>query len=250
MEALPDKPGFTTAPAAAQCLRIRRIPIFRTVAVATVLLGACHGLARGDEKFESVAAYLEQNVDDEDSEIRFDAVGGITGLKALTVVAPDGRTVIDFKAADSRLGMRHLSLESPEPRNDGKLQADFPAGVYKFTGTSTSGATLQGDASLSHRFPPVTRIVRPQPGEKNVPVTGLQVKWSAVKDANAFIVVIEHEKTGREVRVNLPGGTTAFTVSDGFLSPGLEYKLAIGTVAKDGNRSFTEMAFTTAARKQ
>jgi len=25
----------------------------------------------------------------------------------------------------------------------------------------------------------------------------------------------------------------------------LEYKLAIGTVAKDGNRSFTEMAFTT-----
>ena len=63
-------------------------------------------------------------------------------------------------------------------------------------------------------------------------------------------MVIEHEKTGREVRVNLPGGTTTFTVSDGFLSPGLEYKLAIGTVAKDGNRSFTETAFTTAARKQ
>src|SRR4051812_38261231 len=144
MEALPDKPGFAAAPAAAQCLRIGRIPTIRTVAAAAVLLGAYHGLARADEKFESVAAYLEHNVDDEDCEIRFDAVGGVAGLKALTVGAPDGRTVIDFKAADSRLGMRRLSLEPPEPRNDGRLQADFPAGVYKFTGTSTSGATLQG----------------------------------------------------------------------------------------------------------
>ncbi len=96
-------------------------------------------------------------------------------------------------------------LESPEPKNDGRLQADFPAGVYKFTGTSTAGATLQGEATLSHRIPGVTRIVRPRPEEKNVPITGLQVRWNAVKDAAAFILVIEHEKTGREVKANLLG---------------------------------------------
>jgi hypothetical protein len=223
--------------------------IIRTAAAAAVLLGVCHGLAWGEEKFESVAAYLEQNVEDEDSEIRFDAVGGFAGLTALKVVAPDGRTVIDFRAADSRLGMRHLSLESPEPKNDGKLQADFPAGVYRFIGISTSGATLQGDALLSHRLPPAPRLVRPKPDEKNVPVTGFQVRWNAVKDAAAFILVIEHETTGREVRANLAGGITAFTVSDGLLVPGREYKLAVGTVAKDGNRSFTETAFTTSAAK-
>ena len=140
-------------------------------------------------------------------------------------------------------------LRSPEPKNDGSLKADFPAGVYKFTGTATTGATLQGEATLSHKFPDTAHVVRPRPEEKNVPITGMQVRWNAVKDAAAFIVVIEHEKTGREVRANLPGSATSFTVSDGFLAPGLEYKLAIGTVAKDGNRSFTETAFTTAARK-
>jgi hypothetical protein len=223
--------------------------IIRTVATAAILLATGHGAAWADEKFERVAVYLEQNVDDEDAEIKFEAVGAAAGLAALKVMAPDGRTVVDFKAADSKLGMRHFSLESPEPKNDGKLQADFPAGIYRFTGTSTSGATLQGDASLSHRFPPVTRVVRPQPGGKHVPITGLQVRWNTVKDAAVFIVVIEQEQTGREVRMNLSGDTTAFTVPDGFLTPGLEYKLAIGTVAKDGNRSFTETAFTTAAKK-
>ena len=34
--------------------------------------------------------------------------------------------------------------------------------------------------------------------------------------------------------------------SEGFLRAGKAYKFAIGTVAKDGNRSFIEAAFTTA----
>jgi len=223
--------------------------LIRTIAMAAVLLSVCPGYVWGGEKFESVTAYLEQTAEDEDSEVRFEAVGGTAGLTALKVVAPDGRTVIDFKAADSKLGMRHLTLESPEPKNDGRLQADFPAGVYQFVGTSTAGATLQGEAMLSHRFPGITRVVRPRPNEKNVPTTGLQVRWNPVKDATAFILVIEQEKTGREIRADLPGSATAFTVSDGFLVPGVEYKLAIGTVARDGNRTFTELAFTTADRK-
>ena len=224
--------------------------MIRMVATTAFLLGTCHGFAWGAERFEKVAAYLEQSAEDEDSELSFEAIGGTDGLTALKVVAPGGRTVVDFKAGDSKLGMRHLTLELPEPKNsDGRLQADFPAGVYQFTGTSSAGATLQGEATLSHKFPGVTRIVRPRADEKNVPITGLQVRWNAVKDAAAFILVIEHEKTGNELRVDLPGSTTAFTVSDGFLVPGLEYKLAVGAVAKDGNRSFTEMAFTTAGKK-
>jgi hypothetical protein len=145
--------------------------------------------------------------------------------------------------------MQHLTLESPEPKNDGRLQADFPAGVYRFTGTSTTGATLQGEAKLTHKLPAVTRILRPRPDEKNVPIAGLQVRWNPVKDATAFVLVIEHEKTHREIRANLLASATTFTIPEGFLSPGLEYKVAVGTVAKDGNRSFTETAFTTADRK-
>ena len=61
-----------------------------------------------------------------------------------------------------------------------------------------------------------------------MPVAGLQVRWNPVKDATAFILVIEHEKTHREIRANLPATATTFTVPEGFLSPGLEYKVAIG----------------------
>ena len=132
---------------------------------------------------------------------------------------------------------------------DGTLNKDFPAGLYRFTGTVTTGATLQGEATLSHKFPDAARLVQPRANEKNVPITGMQVKWNKVKDAAAYILVIEQEKTGREFKVDLPGTVTAFTVTDGFLAPGLEYKLAIGTVAKDRNRSFTETSFVTADRK-
>jgi hypothetical protein len=248
MQALPDNTTFTRGPVT-DLGHYWRAAMIRTIATTAVLLAACHGYAWADGKFESVKAYLEQTAEDEDSEVTFDAMGGTAGLTALKVVAPDGRTVIDFKAVDSKLGMRHLILESPEPKNDGKLQADFPAGVYKFTGTSSAGAALQGEAVLSHKFPSVARVLQPRPDEKNVPTMHMQVRWKAIKDATAFILVIEHEKTGRELRVDLPGNVTAFTVSDGFLAPGLEYKLAIGAVAKDGNRSFTETAFTTADKK-
>ena len=216
---------------------------------AAVLLLATQGPVWAAGKFESVSVYLEQTVEDEDSEIAFDAISGKDGLTALKVVAPDGRTVIDYKAVDSKLGVRHLTVESPEPKNDGSLKADFPAGIYRFTGTVTTGATLQGEASLSHKFPDTAHLLRPRPDEKNVPASGLQIKWNAVKDAAAFLVVIEHEKTGREIKANLPGTATGFTVSDGFLAPGLEYKLAVGTVAKDGNRSITETTFSTATKK-
>jgi hypothetical protein len=221
----------------------------RTLFSAVALLAIWHGPTWAAGGFESVSVYLEQTIEDEDSELTFEAVTGTAGLATLKVVAPDGRTVVDYKAADSKLGIRHVTLESPEPKNDGSMKADFPTGVYKFTGTATTGAALQGETTLSHKFPDTAHLVRPRPEEKNVPVTGMQVKWNAVKDAAAIILVIEHEKTGREVKANLPGSATSFTVSDGFLAPGLEYKLAIGTVAKDGNRSFTETAFTTTGKK-
>jgi hypothetical protein len=223
--------------------------MIRTIAMTAVALAVCHGPVWAAEKFDSVTAFLEQTVEDGDSEVTFEAIGGTAGLSALKVVAPDGRTVVEFKAPDSKFGVQHFTLESPEPKNDGGLQTDFPAGVYKFTGTSTTGATLQGESTLSHKLPAVTRVVRPRPDEKNVPLAGLQVRWNPVKDVASYILVIEQEQTRRQLKANLVATATTFTVPEGFLTPGLEYKVAVGTVAKDGNRSFTETAFTTAARK-
>jgi uncharacterized membrane protein YkoI len=202
--------------------------------------------AQATEKFESVKVYFEQNLRDKDAEVKFEATGGDVGLATLTVTAPDGRVVIDFKAGNSKLGMRHLTLESPEPKNDGRVQKDFPAGIYKFAGTTVAGAKLQGQASLSHVFPAPASFVRPRADEKDIPAQGLKLSWNAVKNTASTVVLIEHEKSGRFIRVNLPGDATTFAVPDGFLQPGTEYKLAIGTVTKEGNASFIETGFTTA----
>jgi hypothetical protein len=220
----------------------------RSLIAVVLVLGTLVGHAHADERFEKVRVFLERNVDDKDAEIKFEATGGSGGLAGLKVVGPDGRTVIDFKATDSKLGMRSFAFESPEPPNDGRVQADFPAGSYTFTGSSASGVRLEGKAMLTHAFPDTTAFIQPRPDATNVQRKGLQVRWKAVKGLSACVVVIEHEASGHEIRAHLPGQATSFSVPDGFLLPDTEYKLAIGTVAKDGNSSFIETAFTTSKR--
>ena len=221
----------------------------RTTAL-TVAIGWClvTSFVNAQDKFEKVRVYFEQTVQDNDAEVKFEATGGATGLATLKVVAPDGRTVVDFKATDSKLGIRHLILESPEPKNDGRVQKDFPAGIYKFSGTAVGGSALQGEATLTHSLPTPTSFIRPGSDAKNVPVKAMKITWSAVKNLAATVVVIEQEKSGRELRVNLAGDATSLAVPDGFLIPGTEYKLAIGTVSSDGNASFIETAFTTSGQ--
>lgn len=211
-------------------------------------LSASAVAVHADEPFERVKVFLERNLLDKDAEVKFEVTAGKAGLAALKVVAPDGRTVVDVKAPDSKLGLRHLALESPEPTNDGRVQTDFPAGVYTFSGRSTDGAALTGKATLSHAFPDATAFVRPRADADKVPRKGLQISWAAVKGLDAFVVVIEQESSGREVRAKLPASATSFVVPEGFLQPGTEYKLAIGSVAKDGNASFIETSFTTAGK--
>lgn len=203
------------------------------------------------EEFEHAAVRIEQNATDEDVEVVFEATSGDIGLATLRVAAPDGRTVIDFKAPDSKLGIRHLVLESPEPTNDGRLQKDFPAGEYTFTGSTVSGEKLTAKATLSHKLPGAAFLVRPQPPrESNVPVKGLQLKWTAPKDLASCVVVVEHEETGvKLLQATLSGDATTFAVPDGLLAPGTHYKLEIATVTRDGNRSFVETSFKTAGKK-
>ena len=223
----------------------------KLVFTAAIMLATWAGAARADDKFEMATVSLEQTMQDADIEIKFDAIGGKAGLSTLKVVAPDGRTIIDFSGSGSKLGMRHLTFESPEPaKAEGKLQSDLPEEVYKFTARTTDGKTLQSDATLSHKLPDPTAFLRPRPDEENVPVKGLQIRWKPVKDGAGLAFILEQEVTGREIRAELPPTVTSFTVPDGFLTAGTEYKVSIATVSKLGNRSVHETGFTTAGRKQ
>lgn len=220
--------------------------IVAAAAALSALACPVPGAAAEDGRFQKLSVYLERNVQDHDAEIRFEATGAEEGLTALKVLAPGERTVIDLRTPDSKLGIRSLALESPEPADDGIVRADFPAGAYRFEGTTTKRASLRGEARLSHVFPKPAAFEYPRPDQKDVPATALTLRWSVPEGIEACAIVIEQTGSSYEIRALLPGSAKSFTVPEGFLRAGKAYKFAIGTVAKDGNRSFIEAGFTTA----
>jgi hypothetical protein len=224
----------------------RRSLWITATAALLVIAGPVPGSAAEDGRFEKLSIYLERNVQDHDAEIRFEATGAEDGLAALKVSAPGERTVIDVRTPDSKLGIRSLTVESPEPDDEGLVRADFPAGAYRFEGKTTKGASLRGEARLSHVFPKPAAFEYPRPGQKDVPATALTLRWSVPEGIESCAIVIEQAGSPYEIRALLPGSAKDFTIPAGFLRAGQSYTFAIGTVAKDGNRSFIEARFATA----
>ena len=190
---------------------------------------------------------FEKNATDGDVEVVFEVKGGDEGLAMLTVVSPDGRTVIHFTAPDSStLGIRRFQFESPEPKDVDGLKAAYPEGVYKFSGFSINGKEFYSQSALNHNLPATVSFLQPHVDEEDVIKEGLKIKWTPVENLAAYIIEIDQEKLDVNLLVKLSGSVTEFSVPDGFLHSGLEYALSIGTVAKDGNSSFVETSFTIA----
>ena len=203
--------------------------------------------ARPPGSFAIATVHFEQNATDGDYEAVFEIKGGADGLTGLTVVGPDGRTVISLEAPDATtLGLRQFRLESPEPKDAASLKAAYPEGAYTFAGWTAAGDTLGGESTLSHRLPAPAAFVQPKAGATGVPVTGLEITWTPVKDAAAYIVKIEQDELGENIAARIPASAARFAVPDGFLRPVREYQLGIGTVSSTRNISFVEMTFTTA----
>jgi len=224
--------------------------------VAGLLVGG-HGLALGAEKgarasatFAVATVHMEQNATDGDFEVVFEVKGGKEGLAKLTVVAPGGRTVIDFAApeATASLGIRQFRFETPEPRDAKSLTSAYPEGVYTFAGATAAGERLHGKATLNHTLPTPASFLRPTVNARGVDARNLRITWNPVENVAAYIVKIEQRKLGVNLTSTLPGSVATFGVPDGFLRPGTEYKLAIGTVSAKGNISFVETTFATAGR--
>jgi hypothetical protein len=199
--------------------------------------------------FELTKVQLEQNATDGDFEIVFEVMGGDEGLAKLTVVAPNGRKVVDLAGRDTLgLGIRQFRFETPEPKDRRSLQAAYPAGTYIFSGTTSSGATLHGRATLSHQLPAASVVVQPAAGAKGVATRGMVLSWKDVAGVAAYAVSIEQEELDQSVTAKLPGTATSFVVPDGFLLPNTEYTVGVGAVMKTGNAAFVETKFTTAAK--
>jgi hypothetical protein len=197
--------------------------------------------------FAVAKAYLERNATDGDFEVVFQAKGADEGLTELKVLAPTGRTVAAFSAPHSAMpGMRQFRFETPEPEAFDVLKSTYPEGVYTFHGLSSSGAKLESRATLNHAFVNTTSFVHPKAEAKSVAVKNLKISWTPVEKAVAYIIYIEQDESEISINATLRGSVSSFDVPDGFLLPGTEYTMGIGTVAANGNTAIIETTFTTA----
>jgi hypothetical protein len=197
--------------------------------------------------FASASVSFEQNATEGNFEIVFKATTDKDGLAELIVRSPDGRPAVTFKAPDaSTLGMRQFKFETPEPKDLNTLRVAYPEGVYEFSGITLSGTKLAGKAALSHHLAPTAKITTPAAEAENVPVKNFVVSWSAVQDAASYIVKLDQPELNLDFAVTgLPASLTAYPLPDGFLARGTQYKVAVGTVTRDGNLSTVETTFTT-----
>lgn len=205
---------------------------------------------RGEKPFGVARVHLEQNATDGDMEVVFEAKGGDEGLAKLTVVSPDGRTVIDFTAPESStLGIRQFRFESPEPGDVESLKSAYPEGVYTFSGATSAGDKFKGESALSHKLPATTNFLNPEEDAEELDIHDLEITWTPVKNLTAYILYVEQEELDLSITIKISGSSTKFAVPYGFLIPDMEYKLGIGTVTEDGNISFIETSFTTAGEE-
>lgn len=220
------------------------------VCTLIIFLGIFHpAFVKGDDPlpFPAARAHFEQNATDGDMEVVFEAKGDKEGLSELTVISPDGRTVIDFAApVSSTLGIRQFRFESPEPGDVESLKSAYPEGVYTFSGATSTGDKFEGQSTLNHTLPATTRFLTPEEDAEDLDVNNLEITWMPVKNLTAYILYVELDEPELSLTVQIPGSVTKFAVPDGFLLPGKEYQLGIGTVSEDGNISFVETSFTTA----
>jgi hypothetical protein len=211
-------------------------------------LGAIVAASATAAGFDRDRVRFEQNATDGDVEVVFEAKGNDEGLTKLRIVSPDGRTVVDFTAPDdSTLGIRQFEFESPEPPDVEALKAAYPEGSYRFEGTSAIGESLEGEATLRHQLPTPGKILRP--GEATPEPDDVTIEWAPVEGVAGYIVEIEHDDLDVQIRARLPATASSFRVPEGFLQPGTEYELALGTVGPKGNISFVETSFSTAGQE-
>lgn len=221
------------------------------------LLFCIHGLAQAADKqsipaapFAVARVHFESNATDGDVEVVFDVKGTKDGLAKLSVVSPDGRTVIDFTAPDaSTLGIRQFSFESPEPKNIESLKSAYPAGVYTFAGVTVAGETLYSQSSLNHKLPAAASFLKPAERTLVSVTESVSIAWLTVEWVTGVIIEIKQSESGASITAELPGSATSFAVPAGFLVPDSEYELSIGNVNEDGNISFVETTITTAGHK-
>ncbi len=159
---------------------------------------------------------------------------------------PAGKMILDFTAKKElgTLGITELRFESAEP-SPGEVLALFSAGGYEFRGHEVEeDFTLEGTAMLSTALPPAPVFLNPEDGDVVDPDNTV-IEWDEIPGLAGYEIIVENEDTGLSMSVLLGPSATTLTVPSEFMEPDSNYKAEILAISTNGNKTITEIEFTT-----
>jgi hypothetical protein len=233
-------------PAKERMVRNRATMIGLSLALSMGGTGPAFGQPGPCQEFEELDMTLEQNATDGDTEVVFFAKTETDGLHKLRILSPAGRRVASFDGDKRGIGIREFLLESAEPPELDLVLGSFPEGTYTFLGRTVGGDCVTGEADLSHGLAPATTLLTPAEDDV-VEVDDLLLSWAAVPGAERYVVELNNEDTGSEFTLEVFPPATSLVIPAELLAEDSEYQFAVGVKMPDGNVTFVELAFFTAA---
>ncbi len=220
--------------------------LLKVLLVGAVALGLWTPASGGEFKLARI--YIEYNSSAND--LGFHVTLDGEDWRSLKIVNPRGTTVfqVEGKAGYRQLGMTELFFEGAEPNLDDfpleDLLALFPEGGYKFTGTTTDGATLKSTGILSHAVPAGPDVAADVDGDE------VTIHWSTVTGPpDGFpeedVEVVAYQILCETFQVTLPAGNNEVELPEEFvesLEPG-EHQFEVLAIDVSGNQTITEGSF-------
>lgn len=164
--------------------------------------------------------------------------------KRVAIFDERGRDLLEIETGGGmrELGLTELRFEGAEPDASEVFDA-FPAGVYKFGGTTVERQRLAATATLSHDLPAAPEF-SPSHGEI-VGVDDVEIEWDAIAGIDRYQVIVESDANDLVLEVSVSSSTTSLQIPATFLVPNTEYKAEVLAIAPSGNRTITEGTFVT-----
>ncbi len=225
-----------------------------TTALAAILLTGMAVPGAWAKKLSDSFIRIEINDTDGDAGIHIFLDG--EGWDSMQCFAPDGSLLFSVLAEGSvgLQGITEFFFESAEPSFDEQpleeLLALFPEGTYRFRGTTTEGARLNGKATLTHALPDGPQQIFPVDGQEVDPDDAV-FEWDAVADPEGSEIV------GYEIVVGCEGDdfvdflarvgpeVTSVTVPPEVLNQegAEECKWEVLAIEESGNQTLSETEF-------
>jgi hypothetical protein len=159
------------------------------------------------------------------------------------VCQPGGASSFRMRAENGRFALSGFVLESQEA-DLATIFDSYPAGTYVVRGRTVSGQSVTGSAEVAHELVAAPELVYPRDGARGVPSSDLTVTWNADGGAAAYRIVLEQDENDG-LTIQLPPGSDSLRIPDEMLAPRSEYHLEIAAIAPNGNRTVSEIHFTT-----